>query len=172
MSPRRAAFRDSRRPRPRLVAALILLAVSGALLASGCAALRRAAVYPSARVEGLGIQELDATAMTVRIDLAVTNPYGVALPVTGLEIGLSSDSTQFFSGSAAVEDPIPPSGTRTVAVPVRVPWLQVIQALGAIRPGNELDLRADLGLTLRTPVAGDVRLPLTYSRRVTVPEVR
>ena len=138
-------------------------------LVSGCATLQRAALYPSAAVEGLAIDEIDASAMTVRIDLAVTNPYSVDLPVTGLDVGLSSDDKRFFEGAAEVSDPIPAGRTQTLAVPVRIPWLQVIQVLGTIRPGEELDLEADLGLTLRTPAVGDIRLPLKHSRTVSVP---
>jgi hypothetical protein len=142
------------------------------LVVLGCAAARTVVPYPSARVLDLELESVDLSALLLRFEVEVENPYSVALPLVGADFTLSSAGARILEGNTALERSIPARGTGRVPIPVRVPWAELIRAVGTVRPGGEVPLEAEVGLTMDAPVLGAVRLPLTHADTLAVPSVQ
>ncbi len=151
-------------PFRRLVAPLLLLCL---LLASGCGMMDE----PTARLVGVGLDDIGLDAATLRFDVEVANPYPVSLPLAKLDYTLASSGAQFLSGEAPLEGVVPARGTRTVALPVRLSYVELLKAVSGLRPGAVVPYDAALGLSVDAPVAGLLRLPLRRTGELPVPAV-
>lgn len=140
-----------------------------ALLASGCATLRRAVVYPTARVESVELAQVGLDAATIEFTLGVSNPYSVSLPVAGLDFALSIEERKFLEGSADLDRVIPAHETGRLNVPVRVPFVKIYELASDVQLGSTIAYHADLGLRVTTPVAGEISLPLDADGDIELP---
>ena len=66
---------------------------------------------PQARVTRVDLRDLSLDGLTLRFDIEVENPYGVALPLLGLDYALASRGTRFLSGNAETEGSVPARGS-------------------------------------------------------------
>ncbi len=151
--------------RARTLGALALLA----LLPNGCAALRAGVPTPSARISGVGLENLNLSGVTLRLDVAVTNPYGVDLPVRRIQVGLSSRGQTFLTADADTPEPVAAHATTTVPVPVTVSFHDLLATASEIEPGAVVPYRAELRLSMDAPVVGLVSVPVSHDGEVPVP---
>lgn len=56
-------------------------------------------------------------------------------------------------------------------MPARINYLDVLKALGGIRPGSEIPYQAELGLAVDTPGLGRITLPLKKDGRIVLPTI-
>lgn len=150
-------------------ARLVALTLVITLLSSGCAMLRRAVIYPTARVESVELAHVGFDAATIEFTLGVDNPYSVSLPVAGLDFALSVEEREFLEGSADLDRVIPAHETGRLNVPVRVPFIEIYKLASDLQLGSTLGYHADLGLRVTTPVAGEVSLPLDADGEIKLP---
>lgn len=149
------------------------IALVGVVLTAftGCAALQQAAVYPRASVAGVEVQDIGFTALTLAFDVSVTNPYTVTLPILGLDFALQSSGTQFLSGAVDVSSSIPAGETRSVAVPIRVPYREIYDVISGIQAGSKLPYQADMELHVDAPFLGKIGLPLEAKGEISIPRL-
>ena len=140
-------------------------------LTAGCAALQKAVAYPRASVAGVEVQDVGLTALTLAFDVSVTNPYSVVLPVLGLDFALQSSGTEFLSGAVDVDTAIPPGETRSLAVPIRVPYREIYDVLSGIQAGSKLPYEADMELQVDAPILGRIGLPLDARGEISIPRL-
>ncbi|MEE9393200.1 MAG: LEA type 2 family protein [Planctomycetota bacterium] len=126
---------------------------------------------PTASVSGVSFQGFDAESITLAFDLDVTNPYGVPLPVAGLDWSLASAGKSFLSGQSAGSASIPANGRTTVPLLARIPFQQALAVLSGIRPGNVVPYEADLGIRVDAPGLDQIRLPLKKTGEFPIPNV-
>lgn len=138
------------------------------LLGSGCAA-GRSALYPKARVDSVSLGAVDLQSATIHFGVAVENPYNVGLPVAGLDFALSTQGKKFLEGQADIEQTIPALGEGMVQVPVRVPFVEIYEVVSGLQLGATVPYDADLGLRVRTPLIGAVRLPMNAHGEIKLP---
>lgn len=150
-------------------ARLVALPLVIALLCSGCATLRRAVVYPTARVESVELAHVGLDAATIEFTLGVDNPYSVSLPVAGLDFALSVEEHEFLEGSADLDRVIPAHETGRLNVPVRVPFVKIYELASDLQLGSTIGYHADFGLRVTTPVAGEISLPLNADGEIELP---
>jgi LEA14-like dessication related protein len=144
--------------------ALVVLPV--VVVASGCGMLDQ---KPSARVTGVSLQDVNLSDATLAFDVEVTNPYAVALPLVDLDYALSGRGERLISGQAPLTGTVPAQGSRTVQIPAKVVFREVLTALSDFRPGSVLPYTAEMGLSVDTPVLGSLRLPLRREGELPVP---
>jgi LEA14-like dessication related protein len=140
----------------------------------GCAALSSllgAQPKPQVKVSGVRIADLSLTDLTVVFDLTITNPYAVPLPLVNLDYALASGAQPFLQGQAAMQGTVPVSGSKTVSVPAKVVFLELLKTLTSVRPGAVVPYRASLGLSVNAPVVGTLRLPIEQDGQLPVPAV-
>jgi LEA14-like dessication related protein len=140
----------------------------------GCAVLSRllgAQPQPKVTVSGVRIADLSLTDLTVVFDLTITNPYAVPLPLVNLDYALASGAQPFLQGQAAMQGTVPVSGSKTVSVPTKVVFLELLKVLQGVQPGALVPYRATLGLSVDAPVLGRLRLPIDHDGQFPVPAV-
>jgi LEA14-like dessication related protein len=124
---------------------------------------------PQVTVTGVRIADLSLTDLTVVFDLTITNPYAVPLPLVNLDYALASGAQPFLQGQAAMQGTVPVSGSKTVSVPTKVVFLELLKVLQGVRPGALVPYRATLGLSVNAPVLGTLRLPIEKDGQLPVP---
>ena len=141
---------------------------------AGCAALEQVLSgidKPTARVVGASFAGLTPEHADLAFDVEVSNPYGVALPLTDVSYALDSGGSTFASGQAASAGSIPAKGRKTVTLPVRVGFAQTLKTLQGVRPGAVIPYRAQLSLKGNAPGIGAVSLPVSKSGELPIPTV-
>ena len=150
-----------------------LLVSAGLVLCglTGCGALGNVLNLdrPSARIAGVKLQDISLTAATMLFDVEIKNPYSVPLPLVNVDYGLASREQPFLTGKADLQGTVPAKDTKTVSLPARVTYLELLKALKDVRPGSVVPYKADLGLSVDAPAVGPLRLPLKKEGKLPVP---
>ncbi len=118
------------------------------------------------RLSGLSLQSV-----TLQLDLDVSNPYDVALPLAALDWTLGSGGTRLLDGQAAPGAPVPARGVLRVPLSVAVPFDGLLALLPDLRPGVVVPWEAQVGLSVDAPLVGRLRLPVTARGELPVPAV-
>lgn len=126
---------------------------------------------PTAELTGARLTGLDATSATLEMDVAVSNPYSLPLPLADFDYQLSSNAKTFLTGKTEPEGSIPANETRTITLPARITFAEALTVLTSVRPGQVLPYEAKAGLSVRQPIGGmdTIRLPLETSGQLPVP---
>ena len=138
------------------------------LLSAGCSVLEK----PSARLLGVAIGDVSLDAATLTFDVEVENPYSVALPLTDIDYNVTSLENTLFVGEAALEGSIPAHGTKAVKLPAKIAYRDVIRAFRGVRPGSQVPYDAKAGLSVKAPIFGPIRIPLSRTGNLDVPTVQ
>lgn len=108
-----------------------MLLLLGSLLAlPGCALLQSLlgqTPRPTASVAGVRLAEFSLTGATLIFDVAIQNPYAVPLPLVNVDYALSSQSLSFLSGQAPLEGTIAAGGSKTVSLPAKLVFLDILK---------------------------------------------
>lgn len=154
----------------RILMSSILIGAAGWL--AGCDALQALNLQkPTASLKGVKFDKVTLEAATLVFDVEVDNPYPAVLPLTNLDYGLTSGSKSLFSGKAEVASSIPAKSSKTISLPAKVTYLDLVNAFKGIKPGSSIPYKAQLGLLMDTPVTQNLRLPITKEGQLTVPTV-
>ena len=139
----------------------------------GCETMQQALnlTKPTARMTGLEFQDVKLDSATLLFDVEVDNPYSVALPLLNLDYDLSSGAEPFLTGRADLQTTLPAKSKKTVSLPAKINYLDMLKALNGIRPGSTIPYEADLGLSMDAPTLGLIRLPLKKAGEVVLPTV-
>jgi LEA14-like dessication related protein len=124
---------------------------------------------PAASIAGVAIEDIGLDGLTLRFDIRVENPYDAALPLADIDYTLAARNLKFLSGKTAMEGAVPPRGARTVALPAKVAFKQLMEILKDVRPGAVVPYAAEMGLSVNAPVVGPLRLPLRHDGRLPIP---
>lgn len=156
---------------------LFVLPILSLFLLSGCDTaqqLLRMAPKPTARLSGVQFGDIDLKSATLLFDVEVSNPYSVALPLLNMNYAVASGQNPLFEGKADLQTTIPAKGSQSVALPVKIGYMDLLNALAAlkdVRPGSTVPYSADVDLSMDTQAFGPLRLPLKKSGDLTIPEL-
>jgi LEA14-like dessication related protein len=139
------------------------------LLAGGCGDVGALFARPDARISKVDVGSVTTRATQLVFDVDVTNPYQAALPLANVDYALSTDGTKFLSGQADLQGSIPADSTRTVQLPIDVPYVEVYQAVRGAMGKSEIRYLAELGLSVDAPVVGRLRLPTSKEGQIKLP---
>jgi LEA14-like dessication related protein len=124
---------------------------------------------PTVTVSGVRITDLSLSDVNLVFDLTITNPYAVPLPLVNIDYALASQAQPFLQGQAALQGTVPTSGSKTVSLPAKVVFLDLLKALQGVRPGAQVPYHATLGLSVDAPVLGTLRLPVEKDGLLPIP---
>ena len=131
--------------------------------------LLSSAPKPTARITDARFTGLSLDQVELDLDVEVDNPYGVDLPIAGIDLALSSNDNRVLAASVEPGAPIPAEGSRRLPVPVSIPFLEVVEVVAGLEPGGTTPYRVDLTLAFDTPVVGRVDVPLRHAGDLWVP---
>lgn len=153
--------------------AVMLPAVVLVFLFAGCDTARQALQLqkPSVALKGLSFGDIGLESATLLFDVEVSNPYSVPLPLTNMDYALTSGARPLFSGQAAAAQTIAAKEKAVITLPAKIGYLDFVQAFKDVRPGSEIPYKADMTLSMDTPVLGAIGVPLAKEGQLTVPSV-
>ena len=126
---------------------------------------------PSARLTDLKIEDVKMDSATLLFDVEIENHYPVALPLTNFDYSLSSGAQKFLSGDAEAQAAVPAKSSRTVSLPAKINYIEMLKALKGVRPGSTIPYGAELGLSVNAPGLGVIRLPLKKEGELVLPSI-
>ncbi|MCP4374917.1 MAG: hypothetical protein GY794_01855 [bacterium] len=137
-----------------------------ALLLTGAAGC---STKPSASITGMKVQGISLTDATMLFDVKVDNPYMLPLPLSNLDYALASQGQQFLTGNADVQGTIPAKASKTLLIPIKINYLKLISAVKGAKPGAVIPYTAALGLSVKAPIMGPLRVPMSKEGQLTIP---
>ena len=144
---------------------VVVVAVASLACGAGCGLIEK----PGVSVTGANIRDVSLTDATLLFDVKVDNPYTVPLPIGNLDYILSSHGLQFLTGTADLRGTVPAGGSKTLPLPVKINFLKLIKAVKDARPGSTIPYKADMGLSMDTPVLGKIRVPMSKEGEISIP---
>jgi LEA14-like dessication related protein len=159
-----------------VVAGLFLVVALVAGSVAGCSSVMQTLQdtfeqRPTAKVTATRLSDIDLRSVTMQFDIEVDNPYSFDLPLLNLDFGLSTNGQDFLDGTSEVGGTVPAQGKRTIALPVRVDLVGLIDTVKGLRPGQVIPYDAELGLKVEVTGMGPMRLPLQKSGELPIPDV-
>ncbi|MFW5870629.1 MAG: LEA type 2 family protein, partial [Candidatus Sumerlaeota bacterium] len=141
-------------------------------LSTGCAQLSDAlrSMSPKAEIVGLGLSGLDLEGATINVEVAVDNPGSVPLPISNIKYELLSEGKPFIDGDVPLDASVGPRGRRSLSIPVRVGFAQVLSVLKDVRLGSVVPYELNMGVGLDTPVSPR-RIPLRKKGEFPIPAI-
>jgi len=127
---------------------------------------------PSARITGMKVQGISLTDATMLFDVKVDNPYMLPLPLGNLDYALASGGQQFLTGNADVQGTIPAGASKTLPIPIKINYLKLISAVKGAKPGAVIPYTADLGLSVKAPLMGPLRVPMSKDGELKIPSAK
>lgn len=152
-----------------LIASAALLLVLPSLGCETLGSVLKGLDKPQASIASARLSDLDAQSVTLDFDVEVLNPYAVPLPLTALRYDLASTGAPFLTGEAPLSGSVPARGRKTVTLPTRVAFNDLLAALSGVRPGQVVPYDAGLTLSVDAPGVGPIELPLRQSGELPVP---
>lgn len=124
---------------------------------------------PSARIADWKVQDLTLESVSLLFDVEIANPAAVSLPLLGGDYALASTGKSFLSGSWTGNVTVPSGGSKTIQVPAKVGFAELLGALQGVKPGTMLPFRADFKAKADVPGVGPVELPFSQEGELPVP---
>lgn len=160
-------MRSVRAVLPLYVAAWCVLAGLG-----GCGTLERIinrVEKPTVRLAGGSLSSLSLDGATVQLEVDITNPYTVPLPIAAVDLGLSSRANTIVTGRLEEPATIEPKETARITVPVGVTFAELLRALSDVRPGEVLPYETQATVRLNAPGIGPLSFPLAHRGDLPIP---
>ena len=144
------------------------------ILLSGCDAAQQALLgmkKPSASLKGVKFGDISLEAATLLFDVEIENPYDVDLPLLKMDYSLASGSSRLFAGKTDVASTIPANASRVVSLPASIAYSDLVKAFKGFKPGQPIPYSAEMGLSVKAPAVGNIRLPLNKTGELNVPQM-
>lgn len=148
------------------ITGLVVLPAAMSMFA-GCGVLGK----PSASVVDATLTDLSLEGVTVALKVDVKNPYPMAVPLTSVEYGLSSKQESVLTGAVNNPGSIPARGSKTLDVPLRVKFADVLSAVEGLRLGAVVPYAVNMNLHLDVPGGEKLSIPLKKEGELPIPNV-
>jgi LEA14-like dessication related protein len=152
---------------------LILMTVAVLMLNAGCQTVESVLAFkkPKASLIGLRFGEITLTSADIMFNVEIENPYSVSMPLTNMDYALSTSDKPLLSGKAKLASIIDAKSSKVITLPATISYREIAKAFSNIMPGSQIPYKADLGLSVDTPVFGTILLPLTRQGQISVPSI-
>jgi LEA14-like dessication related protein len=146
---------------------IFLLGITASLLAAGCNTLSTSSLLgrvtkPSIESISPRITGLDFLGVDLAFDVDVLNPYEVPIKSPRFKYGLDVEGANFLSSQATANLDLPAKGVGTVVLPVRLQYLDLVQAYSSLKDAAEVPYTLH-GALLFSPLGETVELPIRKS---------
>jgi LEA14-like dessication related protein len=157
------------RNRPsRILRAAGMACILAALFACSCAMLQQMAALqaPTLSAEGVRMTGLSFEAADLVLNVAVSNPNPLAVPLSGFDYDLQVETHSLFKGNQASKQTIAAGGKSMIRIPVTLKFADLYEAVTAMKSKDSASYRIDCGLSFDVPVLGPIRVPASFSGRL------
>lgn len=141
---------------------------------TGCETLQslaNSASKPEVKITDAKLQDLSLDKVNLVLDVDISNPYSLPLPLSNLKYALASDGQNFLEGDAGVQGTIPANSSKTLPIPVAISYIPMLQVLKGVTPGSVIPYTAKLDLSVDAPGVGPITLPVEKEGELPIPAV-
>ncbi|XP_010277854.1 PREDICTED: uncharacterized protein LOC104612204 [Nelumbo nucifera] len=124
---------------------------------------------PTADVSGVHIPSIDLHKAEIVVDLLITNPNPVPIPLIDINYLIESDGRKLVSGLIPDAGTIHAHGSETVKVPVTLIYDDIKSTYDDIKPGSIIPYKIKVDLIVDVPVFGRLTLPLEKTGEIPIP---
>nr|WCF34211.1 late embryonic abundant protein 2.3 [Phoenix dactylifera] len=124
---------------------------------------------PTADVAGVHIPSINLEKAEIVVDVLITNPNPVPIPLIDIDYLIESDGRKLVSGLIPDAGTIHAHGSETVKIPVTLIYDDIKNTYDDIKPGSIIPYRIKVDLIVDVPIFGRLTLPLEKKGEIPVP---
>lgn len=124
---------------------------------------------PTADVAGIHIPHIDLKKLDIVVDVLVTNPNPIPIPLIDINYLIESDGRKLISGLIPDAGTIHAHGSETVKIPVSLIYDDIKETYADIKPGSIIPYRIKVDLIVDVPIFGRLTLPLEKTGEIPIP---
>ncbi|KAH7387836.1 hypothetical protein KP509_16G044400 [Ceratopteris richardii] len=115
---------------------------------------------PTAAVSGFHILHISLKKVDIVVDVLVTNPNPIPIPLVDIIYLIESDGHKLISGTIPDAGTVRAHGSETIKIPICLIYRDVKDTYDDIQPGEIIPYRVSVELLIDVPIIGRVSLPL------------
>lgn len=124
---------------------------------------------PTAEVSGFHIPSITLEKADIVVDLLVTNPNPIPIPLMDIVYLIESDGRKLISGTIPDAGTIHARGSETIKIPISLVYQEIKDTYKDIQPGEVIPYRIHVELLVDVPVLGRLTLPLEKTGKIPIP---
>ncbi|KAG0496516.1 hypothetical protein HPP92_001207 [Vanilla planifolia] len=124
---------------------------------------------PTADVTGVHIPSINLHKAEIVVDVLVSNPNPVPIPLVDINYLIESDGRKLVSGLIPDAGTIHAHGSETVKIPVLLIYDDIKSTYHDIKPGSIIPYKVKVDLIVDVPIFGRLTLPLEKKGEIPVP---
>ncbi|KAK9118925.1 hypothetical protein Scep_017018 [Stephania cephalantha] len=124
---------------------------------------------PTADVTGIHIPSINLNKADIVVDVLVSNPNPVPIPLVDINYLIESDGRKLVSGLIPDAGTIHAHGSETVKIPVTLVYDDIKSTYDDIKPGSIIPYRIKVDLIVDVPIFGRLTLPLEKMGEIPIP---
>lgn len=124
---------------------------------------------PTADVSGIHIPCINLKKLEIVVDVLITNPNPVPIPLVDIDYLVESNGRKLVSGLIPDAGTIHAHGSETIKIPITIIYDDIKDTYDDIKPGSIIPYRIKVGLIADVPVFGKLTLPLEKEGEIPVP---
>jgi len=124
---------------------------------------------PTADVSGIHIPSINLKKLEIVVDVLITNPNPVPIPLVDIDYLVESNGRKLVSGLIPDAGTIRAHGSETVKIPITIIYDDIKDTYDDIKPGSIIPYKIKVGLIADVPVFGKLTLPLEKEGEIPVP---
>lgn len=126
---------------------------------------------PEATIPDVDLKGFGLDGITLLAKVAVTNPYGVSIPICDIGYAVKCSDREVASGKIPDPGSLKASDTTTLEVTVKVPHSAAVSLVRDVGGDWDIDYLLDISLVIDLPVIGNFTIPLSYKGEMKLPSV-
>lgn len=124
---------------------------------------------PTADVSAIHIPKINLERADIVVDVLVTNPNPIPIPLVDINYLVESDGRKLLSGLIPDAGTLHAHGSETIKIPVCLVYDDIKNTYDDIKPGNIIPYKVKVDLLVDVPVWGRLTLPLEKTGEIPVP---
>ncbi|KAL6012578.1 hypothetical protein ACLOJK_003067 [Asimina triloba] len=124
---------------------------------------------PTADVSAIHISSFSMKRADLVIDILITNPNPIPIPLVDINYLVESDDRKLVSGLIPDAGTVHAHGTETVKVPLALIFEDIKSTYKDIKSGSIIPYRIKVDLIADLPVFGNITLPLEKNGEIAIP---
>ncbi|KAG9440716.1 hypothetical protein H6P81_020881 [Aristolochia fimbriata] len=124
---------------------------------------------PTANVAAVHLPSIDLKHADIVIDVLVTNPNPIPIPLVDIKYLIESDGRKLMQGLIPDAGTLHAHGSETIKVPLTLIFDDIKNTYKEIKSGNVIPYKVAVELIVDLPVFGNIGLPLETTGEIPVP---
>ncbi|KAF6162347.1 hypothetical protein GIB67_008476 [Kingdonia uniflora] len=124
---------------------------------------------PTADVTGIHLPTINLKKADIIVDVLVTNPNPVPIPLIDIDYLVESDGRKLVSGLIPDAGTIKAHGSETIKIPLTLIYDDIKTTYDSIKPGSIIPYRIKVDLIVDVPIFGRLTLPLEKKGEIPIP---